>query len=131
MTSDPSGFRDRLLDSQETTPGLREEYRRELDAILNHRLTPRSRILIWFWILITIAAAAMCVRTMIVHPDEWIVSATFSAVCIVMVAWLVRVLLQGGFPRRSWFAITERLGGTAVGAFVVAGPDAGGDTARR
>jgi len=51
MTSEPDiipPFRDQLLGAQQTTSSLRDEYRRELDAIVNQKLTPRKRLESWF-----------------------------------------------------------------------------------
>jgi hypothetical protein len=119
MPTENPEFRDRLLDAQQTSPALREEYRRELDALLHHRLTPQSRLLTRAGVLAALAAAALCARALVIYPQEWIVNGTFTAVCLMVALWLGRVLWQGGFARRASFAVIEGLGGTAAGAFLL------------
>lgn len=119
MQTENSEFRDRLLAAQQTSPALREEYRRELDALLNHRLTPRTRLLTWAALLAAVLATGFCARGLIVYPREWIVNGTFTAVCGMVALWLGRVLWQGGFARRASFAVIEGLGGIATGAFLL------------
>lgn len=119
MSTETPHFRDRLLDAQQMTPGLREEYRRELNSILVHRLTPRTRLMAWGGVFAALAAAALCAQAMIRYPQSWIVNGTFSAVLLMAALWLGRVLWQGGFARRELFAVIEGLGGTAAGAFLL------------
>lgn len=122
MSDNSSAFRDRLLDAQHVTPALREEYRKELDAILNHRLTPRTRLASWGGILVALAFAALCVRSLLsprANMGSMIVAAAVGTASIAFALWLVRVLKQGGFARRTSFAVIEGLGSIVVGAVVL------------
>jgi len=131
----PASFRDRLLDAQPTTPALREEYRKELDALLYHTLTPRTRLLTWAGIVVAIAFIALCVRTMLVHTDvqSRITLPTFIVVAVGFAAWLGRVLSQGRFARRTSYAVIEYLGGLGLSVVLIvpmlAGLRAPGDPA--
>ena len=79
MPDKPNDFRDRLLNAQQMTPALREEYRNELDALLNHKLTSRSRALVWGGIIVAIAIAALLVRGLILHHEKSGVKLIFPA----------------------------------------------------
>ena len=119
MTIEPAGFRDRLLDAQQTTQTLRDEYQRDLEMLLHHRLTPRTRLATWCGLFGAVAAAALCAQALIRHPQAWIVIGTFTVVFVIVAIWLGRVLWQGGFARRASFAVIEGLGGIAAGTFVL------------
>jgi branched-subunit amino acid transport protein len=119
MQDEIRGFRDKLLDAQQTTPTLRNEYQRELDALLHHRLTPQTRLMTWGGVVVALAAGALCVRAAFRYPNEWFVNGTFAAVCVMVALWFGRVLWQGGFARRASYAVIEGLGGIASGAFVL------------
>jgi hypothetical protein len=118
MTTEPTDFRDRLLRAQATTPTMRDEYRRELDALLHHRLTPRTRFATGCAMLAAVAGSAWCARGVIRFPETWIGNGTFAAVCLAVAVWFGRVLWRGGFARRASFAVVEWLGGIAVATFV-------------
>lgn len=121
MTTESPGFRDRLLGAQAMTPALREEYRKELDRLLNYRLTPKSRLLTWAGLLGSLGFAGLCVRALVFYhpkPGARILQATFAAVFVMVAAWLGQVLRRGGFARRSSFVVIEWLGGIFVGAYV-------------
>src|SRR5439155_19121246 len=114
-------FRDRLLEAQQTTPAMREEYRKQLRAILNHDLTPRTRLLTWAGLVLSLAAAGLCVGSMVVHhakSDVKIILPSYAAVFVLLAVWLGRVLWKGGFARRTSYAVVEWLGSIFVGVFV-------------
>lgn len=121
MTLEPrGGFRDRLLGAQETSAALRDEYRKALDAMLNHKLTPRTRLLTWAGLIGAVIFAAFCVRAMIVHHDKrdsMIVLPVYAAVFLATAGWLGLVLRRGQFGRRASFAVTEWLGSIFVGVY--------------
>jgi hypothetical protein len=122
MSLEPTGFRDRLLDAQTITPALREAHRRELDALLNHRLTPATRLATWGGIAGCGVFVALCVRALVLYRGEnaqlWIVMPVFIAVALALAGWLVRVLRRGGFARRAMWAVAEWLGGAFVAVVV-------------
>ena len=121
MPHELPAFRDRLLDAQETTPAMRDEYRKRLHALLHHDLTPRTRLWVWAALLASLGAAVLCVRSLLVHhgkPDVKIVLPSYAAVFAILALWLGRVLWQGGFARRTSYAIIEGLGSVFVGVYV-------------
>src|SRR5687767_4918990 len=98
MTTEPAGFRDRLLDAQSMTPALREEYRRELVAILNYKLTRNGRLLASAALLASLVGAFFCARAVLIHvakQDTVIVSGAFAAISAALALWLARVLWKG------------------------------------
>jgi hypothetical protein len=119
MKSERADFRDQLLAAQRTTPALREDYQKELEALLHHRLTPQTWLLTWGGVFAAVATAALCIRAMIRYPYSSFVNGTFAVVALLVAIWLGRVLWQGGFARRASYAVIEGLGGIATGAFVL------------
>lgn len=121
MTDEPGTFRERLLDVQSMTPALREEYRKELEAMTRHTLTPRTRLLAWTALLAAAAGAVLCGRALVIHfsqRDARIVLPVFAAACLVTTVLLARLLWRGGFDRRASFAVVEGIGGAAAAVFV-------------
>ena len=121
MATEPADFRERLLDAQQTTPALREEYRRQLHALLHHTLTPRGRLLTWAGLVASVVAAALCVRSLVIHhakPDVKVLLPSYAAIFFLTAAWLGRVLWKGGFARRTSYAVVEWLGSIFVGVYV-------------
>ncbi|MGB7160931.1 MAG: hypothetical protein WBD40_22910 [Tepidisphaeraceae bacterium] len=117
----PAEFRDRLLGAQQTTPALREEYRRELDALLNHTLTPGTRLLTWGGIVAAIAFIGLCVRALLVHgadPQVRVIQPTFIVAALGFAGWLVLILRHGGFARKTSYQVVEWVGGLALAAIV-------------
>src|SRR5688572_5865473 len=122
MTNPTADFRDRLLAAQQTTPALREEYRRELDALLNHTLTPRTRLYTWGGIVIAIAFIALCLRSLLRYapdPQVRIVLPTFILVALGLAGWFVHVLRRGGFARKMSYVVIEALGGLALSVILI------------
>ena len=123
MTNPPTEFRDRLLATQETTPALRDEYRRELDTLLNHTLTPRTRLLTWGGIVVALAFIPLCIRALLVYgadPQVRIIQPTFIVTALGFAAWLVLILRRGGFARKTSYQVVEWVGGLALAAIVAA-----------
>jgi len=122
--NEPAAFRDRLLDAQPMTPALRNEYRKELDDLLNHKLTPRSRWLAIGGLVVSLGFAIACVASLIVHHAKpgvtKVVLPAYAAIFLATAGWLVTVLRRGGFARRASFVVVEWLGGTMVGVYVAA-----------
>lgn len=122
MSPEHTDFRDRLLDAQPVTPALREAHRRELDALLNHRLTPATRLATWGGVAGCAVFVALCVRALVMYrgtnPQLWIVMPVFIGVSLALAGWLVQVIRRGGFARRSMWAVAEWLGGAFVAVIV-------------
>jgi len=121
MDNEQTSFRARLLEAQRMTPGLREEYRRELDALVNCRLTPRRRLYAWGILLALLVSAGLCVRSFIIfraQPDSRIILPAYAAVCLAFAAWIGWILWKGVFARRASFVVIEGLGSVAVSVFV-------------
>ena len=137
MTTNPTpDFRDRLLAAQPTTPALREEYRRELDTLLNHTLTPRTRLLAWGGIVGAIAFIGLCVRALLVYggdPQVRVIQPAFILTALGFAGWFVLILRRGGFARKTSYQVMEWVGGLALAAIVaapmLAGLDKPGDPA--
>jgi FtsH-binding integral membrane protein len=110
MEKNSADFRERLLGAQAMTPALREEFRRELDALVYQRMTPRKRVETWAWLIGALLLAAWCVYGLIVHRHQTaprIVLPTFIVVAAAHVVWLARALRRGGFEWRSNFKLLE------------------------
>jgi len=108
MSQEQIDFRAQLLDAQPMTPALREDFRRELDVLVNQRLTPRKRVETWLWLLAAIAFAGWCVYGLVRHGRDVgtaIILPTFIAVAVVHVVWLARALRRGSFSWRSNFKL--------------------------
>lgn len=119
MTHEDSSFRNQLIGAQSMTASLRQEYQKELDALLHHRLTPWTRLLTWGGMIAAIVTAVLCGRAMIRYPQSAFVNGTFVAVALMTAGWFGRVIRQGSFERRASFVVVERFGGIATAAFVL------------
>lgn len=123
MSREPSEFRERLLGAQAMTPDLREEYRRELQELLNPRLTRRAKLAAWAGVIASLVFAAACVWSLAVHHDKlqvkWVLP-SYAAVFIGTAVYLARVLREGVFSRRASFVAVETLGGILVGVYLTA-----------
>ena len=103
-------FRERLLDAQPMKSDLREDFRKELDALVNQTLTPRKRAETWLWMIGAVAFAGWCVYGLARHGNDTavrIVLPTFIAVAIAHFVWLGRALRRGCFAWRSNFKLME------------------------
>jgi hypothetical protein len=123
MPTEPTDFRDRLLHAQPMTRGLRDEYRKELDALLHHRLTPTTRRATWGGIAACLVFVGLCLRALVLYrgkdPQLWIVMPSFIAVSVALAGWLTQVLRRGGFARRTMWTVIEWLGGAFVSVVVI------------
>ena len=92
------GFRDKLLDAQQTTPALREEYRKELDALINHRLTAGTRAATWGGLIVAGVFAVLLVRALVLQhetPGVKLIMPAYVFVALGTMAWFGRVIWQG------------------------------------
>jgi peptidoglycan/LPS O-acetylase OafA/YrhL len=107
-SNEPADFRERLLDAQPVKHEMREDLRKELDALVNQTLTPRKRIETWLWLFGAVAMIVWCVYGLVRHGHETtvrIVVPTFIAVAVAHVVWLARALRRGSFAWRSNFRL--------------------------
>jgi hypothetical protein len=135
MPNESAEFRDRLLGAQQMTPALREEYRKELDAVLHYKLTPRTRALAWGGIVVAAAFAVLIIWVIIRHGNTSVkfTYSAYLAVAVGTILWFARMLSRGGFVRQTSLKVTEWLVTLFAGAnlFVTllstmyAAPDAG------
>src|SRR3954463_8965957 len=119
MEHNPTEFRDRLLDVQPMNPALRDEYRKALDELVNHRLTPRGRSLYAVGAVVWTAAAGACVWSAFAHHSTPRADAVFWI--NLTVYFMVFVLLALGSIRNAWTgAHTWRAYFHVAGMFYVA-----------
>jgi hypothetical protein len=120
---EPADFREQLLDAQPMTSALRDDFRKELDALVHQRLTPRKRVETWLWLIGAVAFAGWCVYGLVRHGRDLgtaIILPTFIAAAIVHVVWLARALHRGSFAWRSNFKLMELWTGAAGVVLTVA-----------
>ena len=103
MTDEPSTFREQLLDAQPMNPALRDEFRKELQRITHHTLTPRTRVITWALLLAAVAFAVICARAFVIHfakADSRIILPVYTAVCLATAAFLFheRLGFSAGVP---------------------------------
>lgn len=116
MPNEPTDFRQRLFDSQEMTPSLRDAYRQELDGILHQTHTPRSRIGGITLLVICLAIVIGEIRALLVYPGGpsfWIGALTMLVACAVVAAWVARDLWRGKSLRKDAFKVSEIFYGAA------------------
>lgn len=116
MQNEPTEFRDRLLNAQQTTPDLREGYQQELESIIHHRLRPRTRLLYGGGLLLGVALAIFGAWHLL-HSHApaadlriaWTSYITVCSACGVIAVWLARAVWQGTFAWRSYYFVTESM----------------------
>jgi len=108
----PTEFRNRLLEAQAMTPALRDEYRRELEGLLVHKLSPRARVINGVLLLVWVALAAACVRAAIVFgsapnatADWWINLAIYFVVFVLLTIGGVRNAVTGRHTWKAYFNV--------------------------
>lgn len=110
MSNNPNNFRERLLQSQDFTPGLRAEYEKELDAILHEAPSRKNRLLAIVLLLITLAVVAGEVRALIVYRGDYsfyIGAVTMLLGCALASAWLIRDLCKTKVAKKSAHQVSE------------------------
>jgi hypothetical protein len=112
MSNPSSEFRDRLLDSQSVTAGLREEYRKEMQSLTIHKLSPRARVINAALLLIWVVLAMLCVRAGIVNRhspkatfDWWINLSMYFVVFILLTFGGVRNIVKGEHTWKAYFNV--------------------------
>ena len=108
----PTPFRNRLLDAQPMTPQLRDEYRKELEGLMVHKLSPRARLVNGLLVLVWIALAGACVYAAIVHRDSpkstvdwWINLAMYFAVFVTLTIGGLRNAITGRHTWKAYFNV--------------------------
>ncbi len=112
MTPDPTSqdFRDKLFNAQQMTPGLRDAYRKELDAIVHETHTPRSRIAPIIFLFICLAVVAGEIRALLVYPGTatfYTGALTMLLACAAAAVWIVRDLYRGKSVRKESFKMAD------------------------
>lgn len=119
----PDEFREQLLGMQGTTPGLRDEYRRQLDAMLNPPMTWRSAAPGVMLLVILLVCFGGIIRAFIVHPPGALIGVGWAVLALAF-AWvsalIVRDLWRKKHSRKSTFSIAGALYAAAGSLTVVA-----------
>jgi hypothetical protein len=112
MENKGSTFRDRLVESQPTTPALREEFCKQLEGVLVRRLSPRARLLNWVLAPLWAGAAGACVWSAVAHHgtpkatfDFWINLGVYFTLFVLMAAGSARNALKGEHTWRAYFGV--------------------------
>ncbi len=112
LTTKPAEFRERLLDAQPVTAALRAEYQREVEAIVNHKLTPRGRVLNVIGMLVWAGFAVACVWSAIVHRGTpradtfyWINLSIYFVVFVLLALGSARNAWKGAHTWRAYFHV--------------------------
>jgi hypothetical protein len=112
MENTEKPFREQLLSAQSMTPALREEYRKEMEGILVHKLSPAARMVNGILLLVWVGLAAWCVWGAIKHRaspkatfDWWINLAMYFVVFVLLAAGGVRNALKGEHTWRAYFNV--------------------------
>lgn len=116
MPNEPTEFRDRLLDAQPMTPGLREEYRKQLDGLLTHKLSPLARLVNGALPFLWIGFAVALVWSAIAHPptpSRWINLGIYFAVFVWLAFGNARNAWKGEHTWRSYFRVAGAFYGAA------------------
>ena len=110
MSDKSSDFRDRLLEVQTITPTLRDEYQRKLTAVLEYRLTPRSRFALAALLLVMLIFAGVGARALLFYyRGPWLygVWVVFTLICAASAVWIAASLWKGRFLWRSYFPVAD------------------------
>jgi hypothetical protein len=97
-------LREKLFEVQEMTPGLREAYRKELEATWSYAHTGKTRAMAILLLVICLAVVVGEVRAMIVYPKGmvfYVGAMTMLVACGVTGVWIVRDLLRGKSQRKG------------------------------
>lgn len=114
--TDPNNFRESLLASQDLTPALRDDYRKELDALLYQTHTSRSALPGIALLLICLAVVAGEIWALLHYPHTptFLTGAiTMLVTCAGAAAWLARDLYRGRFARKQSLKFPELFYGAA------------------
>jgi cation transport ATPase len=111
MSQQPE-FRQRLLETQATTPALRDAYQKELEAMLRPPLKWQRRIPGIVLLLILIGCVIALARNIIVHrPGPLVLTAwvTLAGTFSFVAALMLRSLWQGKFEWKWYFSVASAL----------------------
>ena len=98
MSNNPTDLRNRLLDIQEMTPALREACHQELAAMLEYRLTPRTRLYLSALLSLMIAFVIVGTRALFFYnpgPQIYGAWAIFTITCTGGALWIGWAIWRG------------------------------------
>src|SRR5690348_580031 len=110
MSDKSTDLRNRLLDAQEITPELRDECHKQLASMLEHTLTPRTRILLFALLLLMLSFTAVGIRALLLYrpgPFTYGVWMIFTMVCAGGALWIGRSIWRGRFLWSSYFPVAD------------------------
>ncbi|HWB11679.1 MAG TPA: hypothetical protein VG826_20780 [Pirellulales bacterium] len=110
MSANSPDFRQQLLETQDMSPALRDACRKEIAALSQHTLTPRTSGLLVLLLLATLLFAAVGLRAMLFHyrgPLLYGVWTTFTLASAAGAVWIGVSLWQGRFQWKSYFPVAD------------------------
>lgn len=94
-------IRDRLLEMEKRTPALEEQFKKEMNKMLEKKLTPLGKIA---WALSSLVGAFLVIRfsymAIVIQEGPWLVRVSFIEGAIFSAAWVtlgIRILRKGSF----------------------------------
>jgi hypothetical protein len=110
MSDKSTDLRKRLLDAQEMTPALRDACHKELSAMLEHRLAPRTRLSLFALLLLMLTFTIVGLRAQLFYypgPLIYGVWTTFTIVCAGGALWIGWAIWRGRFLWSSYFPVAD------------------------
>jgi hypothetical protein len=110
MSDDSTDLRRRLLAAQEMTPALRDACHKELAAMMEHRLTPCTRLSLFALLLLMLAFTAVGGRALLFYypgPLIYGVWTTFTIACSGAALWIGWSIWRGRFLWSSYFSVAD------------------------
>lgn len=110
MSDKSTDLRKRLLDAQEMTPALRDACHKELAAMLEHNLTPRTRRSLFALLLLMLTFTAVGVRALLYYypgPLIYGVWTMFTIACAGGAILVGRSIWRGRFHWSSYFPVAD------------------------
>ncbi|MFO0944050.1 MAG: hypothetical protein U0930_25220 [Pirellulales bacterium] len=103
-------IREKLLDVQEMSSELRDLYRSKLTPMLEHQLSPRSRVGLVALLVLLILFVTVGLRSLIFFdPGPFIYSvwAIFTTICAGGALWIAASLWYGSFLWQSYWKLAD------------------------
>jgi hypothetical protein len=110
MSANQPDFRQQLLDVQDMSPALRDACRKEVAALSQHTLTPRTSGLLVLLLLAMLLFTAVGLRALIFHYRGALLYGVWTIFTLASSAgalWIGASLWRGRFEWRSYFPIAD------------------------